>query len=156
MRWKLKDLLAESVHPVPEKAVLAYFRHAKTTRSVEKNQNKTKQKLKCCTKTKIVKQKMNIVTQRWFTKEAGTRDQASVTTEKHVRPQTFCPDLWLSSWCHIFLSFWSSPGSQTMHCSQLIRNYFSRKYQEINHSITLNKEIIQIKELNFWFLLKSV
>lgn len=25
MRWKLKDLLAESVHPVPEKAALRTF-----------------------------------------------------------------------------------------------------------------------------------
>lgn len=69
MRWKLKDLLAESVHPVPEKAVLADFRHAKTTRSDTsgKKQNKEEKKLqqnqlKFFTKTKTVKQKMNVVT----------------------------------------------------------------------------------------------
>lgn len=57
MRWKLKDLLAESVHPVPEKAVLADFRHAKTTRSDTsgKKQNKTKLKKKKLAATKSTK-----------------------------------------------------------------------------------------------------
>lgn len=46
MRWKLKDLLAEAAHPVPEKAVLTDFRHAKTTgaRVSGKQQNKKRKK----------------------------------------------------------------------------------------------------------------
>lgn len=68
MRWKLKDLLAESVHPVPEKAVLSDFRHAKTTgagTSGKKQQNKKilkQNKLKASTKTKTVKRKSKIFT----------------------------------------------------------------------------------------------
>lgn len=46
MRWKLKDLLAEAAHPVPEKAVLTDFRHAKTTGAGVggKQQNKKRKK----------------------------------------------------------------------------------------------------------------
>lgn len=66
MRWKLKDLLAESVHPVPEKAVLVDFRHAKTTSGKKQKQIRKKKlqknQLKSSTKTKTVKQKMNAVT----------------------------------------------------------------------------------------------
>lgn len=53
----------ESVHPVPEKAVLADFRHAKTARAGTsgKKQNK-KINLESSSKTKTVKEKMNIVT----------------------------------------------------------------------------------------------
>ncbi len=49
MRWKLKDLLAERVHPVPEKAVHADFRHAKTTRAGTSGK-KTKGKKESCNK----------------------------------------------------------------------------------------------------------
>lgn len=66
MRWKLKDLLAESVHPVPEKASLADLSSCENQKGlarVEKQQNKIKlrpNKLK----TETVKQNRHIVTSR--------------------------------------------------------------------------------------------
>lgn len=99
MRWKLKDLLAESVHPVPEKAVLVDFRHAKTTSG--KKQKQTRKKKAATKSTKILHQNKNCKTENErchieMIHKGGrhTRLRLLLTTEKHVRPQTLCPDLW--------------------------------------------------------------
>lgn len=96
MRWKLKDLLAESVHPIPEKAVLVDFRHAKTTSGKKQTRKKTATK-----STKILHQNKNCKRENErhhieMIHKGGrhTRLRLLLTTEKHVRPQTFCPDLW--------------------------------------------------------------
>lgn len=159
MRWKLKDLLAESVHPVPEKVVLADFRHAKTTRSGTSGKNKTKptakkklqqNQLKCSSKTETVKEKMNIVTLRWFTEEAGTRDSGFCNYWKT------CPTTNVLSWLMVCLMMSHFPlilivsRFTNRGCSDVlpwIDHNFNAPLEnkETNQSVALNGDIVQIQ-----------
>lgn len=72
MRWKLKDLLADSVCPVPEKAALAALSSCENHKGWHewKNNTTTKKLYENELQPKTVQEKMSIVTLR----QADTRD----------------------------------------------------------------------------------
>lgn len=116
MRWKLKDLLAESFNPVPERTycwVSSFANHSfwwtwKEWKKVQKRGNSSI--------NKTPKQNSEIKSETvktWIINEAHAT-RASVTTGKHVWPQVLCPASRITM-RHVIFSFlinWACQSAQ--------------------------------------------